>query len=218
MTDAGDNPTEPESVLFKKQLTVKEPYLKSTTNNTVNIQELTQRINRARRKNGKVEKVKDASNLLKNLNRIREKSKQSRGINRVNKFPVSVNKPENWCNGDIDNSNNCHSNLVGQLQRVLEKSRAETTHAIMKTSSVNFNERSFIGIVVCVQILSDSLKLLDVYEQESPTVLYRVGLVCLWNEWVEIKKDDKILFQDLNNSLDNHLIQWCFKWKKLVGS
>lgn len=142
-------------------------------------------------------------NVIQSLNHIREKSKQLR---RNNRLPSSTTKPN-----DINISN--ENTLLQNLHQIVETSRMKTTYAIMK-DKVDVTNNAEIGIVKNVSKISDSLKIIKVSQPDSSEST--VGLVSLWNEWIEINVNDRILFLDIELNTNHREIQWSFEWKKLI--
>ncbi|KAG0683148.1 hypothetical protein C6P40_002253 [Pichia californica] len=151
-------------------------------------------------------------NILQNLDKLREKMKQNHDNNPLNKLPSSTIRPGDWI---LDNPVNTGS-FTSQLQRILDAKRSETSRAIIKKNSINLSNMEFVGTVQCIQVMSDSLKIVEVIRDKNEKEIFKIGLVALWNEWVDIKKGDSILFEDVTQSLSSQ-IQWSLKWKKLVG-
>lgn len=225
-----------ESTLFRKELALKETtnvQQNLKTNQTVgfDIQQLAMKVDRVRRKcrlndenghqftlllKGHIHKSQkkghDGADVLKNLNKIREKSKQTRNSAAFDRYPSSALRPTHWELGNAQD-------LSVKLQRIIEKARSDTSHAIQKLDPTQLSNGQFLGIVKQVQALSKSLKVLEIVQaSDDKDVKYKIAVVCLWNEWVELRKDDIILFEDLDGLNESNVMQWSFKWKKMVSS
>lgn len=148
---------------------------------------------------------------LKKFEKLREISKNIHTNNRTNKQSNSLNPPTSWdYNDDINNGR-----FVTEMGSIFEQTKSETTHAIGKKTMVEYSVGQLIGRVLRTQTLSNSLKIVEI-QQDNMTV-FKIGLVCLWNRWIDIKKDDTILFEDLfSSSCNENEIQWSLKWKKMV--
>lgn len=240
-------PDEPVSILFREELSViganASPEVPQKTKSPpigIDIQELSKKIGESRKQKqnsnhllflnkftnrqdfGKIENTIDIS---KDLDKIREKSKKVHVNSRINKPPRSVKKANLHDNESIVNGSN-NASLTMQLQRSIDEARMLTKHAILKRQDVNeLKEGQFIGVLKNIQVLSESLKIIDILicdingnERDDDSI--QIGLVCLWNEWIDIKVNDLILFLDLplvDVSNNSNNLPWCFQWKKLVG-
>ncbi|GAV27096.1 hypothetical protein PMKS-000557 [Pichia membranifaciens] len=228
-----------ESTLFRKELTLQESNhvhnnIKANQSVSFDIQQLAMKVDRVKKKSrfqdenadrltlllkSHIHRIQkkghDGADVLKTLNQIREKSKQTRSNYGIDRYPASALRPTNWGSGGVSKD----EGLSLTLQRIVEKARADTSHAIQKVDSVNTSTPQFLGVVKRVQMLSKSLKVLEVAPKSGEDeVRFKVGIVCLWNEWVEIRENDNIVFQDLNVPSHGDEMQWSFKWKKMVGS
>lgn len=220
-----------KSVLFSKQLEIiaskSDDNLsqRSATSAVIDIRNLGLKVDKARKKprieantsghsllfnrDKKVTTVtnKGDSNIFKDFDKIRESSKKLKDY-KNSKLSENIKRPDDI---ELDSNNS----LVSQLQNTVDKFRDETTHAIIKESGVDLvHSKDRIGIIKKIQILNNSLRFIEV---ETPDLkLFKVGLVALFNEWIELKIGDQILLQDIDqNNVD---LQWCLKWKKVVKS
>lgn len=138
---------------------------------------------------------------------------------KIRRLPSSTKRPE-YCVPR-------EGGYVMQLQRVLDTARATTTHAIRKDDGKTRFEDVLVGKVKKIQVLSESLRIVEVINgQESNNIhgedrdanldmVWKIGLVGLWNEWIEVKLGERILFPDIVQTTT--ALQWSFKWKKLVS-
>lgn len=225
-----------KSTLFRKELALRESShvnnIKANQSPGFDIQQLAMKVDRVKKKSrfqdentdrltlllkSHVHRIQkkghDGADVLKTLNQIREKSKQTCSNFGIDRYPASALRPANWGSGAKNEG------LSLKLQRIVEKARADTSHAIQKVDSTDTSSLLFLGVVKRVQMLSKSLKVLEVVPKSGESeICFKVGIVCLWNEWVEVGEDDNIVFQDLDVPSVDDEMQWSFKWKKVVGS
>jgi hypothetical protein len=219
-----------KSILFSRQLGVNsteiiEPSEPIAPVTGLDIRELGLKVDRARKKprtenpkstfsisfSKKVENSNENDNRFITLDKIRENSKKL-SDHRTSKLPRSVTKPKEMIIGP-------NQIYVTNLQEIIEKFRIDTSHAIIKQEEITQSlVDTSVGIIKRIQCIGDSLKIVEL--ETSNGNLHKIGLVCLWNEWIDIRIGDKIYVQDssLENDHNNEDIQWCLKWKKLVKS
>ena len=213
-----------KSVLFAEQLTVREDSSSRGDGNSSNghdIRELSKKIDKYRQ--NKVSKPLplrvssiNTTNTLERLSLLNDKKMKKQrqdGNNMVdNKFkkiPQSTNKPDNITILTDDK-------LSIQYEKIIENARNLTTYGILKNNGKTIYEDQLIGKIDKIQIISDSLKIIIVND-DLMDKYWKIGIVCLWNEWIEINKGDTILLPDIDLNSNNEELQWSFKWKKIVS-
>lgn len=217
--------------IFRKALTVKDANIKNSNSLKNNINQLSIQLDSRVKKRNRLNSNQNPFPILKKINnnlqkknhnsngidtlkkfeKIREISKNIHINNRTNKQSNSLNSPITWdFNDDINKGK-----LVTEMKFLFEQAKSESTHAILKKTMVDYSSGKLIGRILETQILSNSLKILEI--QQDDMTVYKIGIVCLWNGWIDIKKNDTILFEDLfSSSCNENEIQWSLQWKKIV--
>lgn len=133
------------------------------------------------------------------LSALREKSNKIRDSKFIN-VAESTKRPNGF---EFDDDNV----LVMSYQRILEKSRHEKKHGIVRKTD---SESHKIVTIVSIQKISESLCVINIENTERRDIIW---LSCLWNEWIELKIGDMMILEEIIN-ISN--IKLCKKWKKVL--
>lgn len=145
------------------------------------------------------------------LEKIMNGAKRAIENNKINKTPTSVKPPDDLIGDATDAGSGNY--LTNQLYRFIEKSH-NNEYCIMRKDALKDSQGGLVYRIKEIKNLSDSLKIVTAYKTDA-SMTVDLGLVCLWNEWIEIRPDDE-LYIDQELSGSTSVIPWITKWFKVV--